>query len=67
MQCKLAFKSRSEALRGPIRLAPRRDFGGRLRFSGQVATVKCYENNPLVRQALEEQGQVRGGGVGGVG
>ena len=28
----------------------RSDFGGRTRFSGQVATVKCYENNPLVRK-----------------
>lgn len=27
-----------------------RDYGGNLRFSGRVATVKCYENNPLVRQ-----------------
>ena len=26
-----------------------RDFGGHLRFRGQAATVKCYENNPLVR------------------
>ena len=27
-----------------------RDFGGHLRFNGQAATVKCFENNPLVRQ-----------------
>ncbi|GAB4822526.1 hypothetical protein N2152v2_009572 [Parachlorella kessleri] len=33
-----------------------RDFGGRLRFSGPVATIRCFENNPLVRAALEEQG-----------
>ncbi|PNH04666.1 putative regulator of ribonuclease activity [Tetrabaena socialis] len=33
-----------------------RDFGGKLRFSGQAATVRCYENNPLVRKALEEPG-----------
>eukprot|EP00208_Stichococcus_sp_RCC1054_P003866 CAMPEP_0206142752 /NCGR_PEP_ID=MMETSP1473-20131121/18094_1 /ASSEMBLY_ACC=CAM_ASM_001109 /TAXON_ID=1461547 /ORGANISM="Stichococcus sp, Strain RCC1054" /LENGTH=74 /DNA_ID=CAMNT_0053537871 /DNA_START=274 /DNA_END=495 /DNA_ORIENTATION=+ len=25
-----------------------RDFGGNLRFSGRIATVKCFENNPLV-------------------
>ena len=29
-----------------------RDFGGVSRFSGQVETVKCFENNPLVRQRL---------------
>jgi hypothetical protein len=36
-----------------------RDFGGNLRFSGQAATVKCFENNPLVRKALEEKGNGR--------
>lgn len=29
---------------------PHRDLGGKLRFSGQVSTVKCFENNPLVRK-----------------
>ncbi|KAG2443656.1 hypothetical protein HXX76_002005 [Chlamydomonas incerta] len=36
-----------------------RDYGGKLRFSGQVSTVRCYENNPLVRKALEEPGKGR--------
>ncbi len=27
-----------------------------MRFSGPVATIRCFENNPLVRAALEEQG-----------
>eukprot|EP00891_Asterochloris_glomerata_P005969 jgi/Astpho2/5969/Aster-02450 len=36
-----------------------RDFGGKLRFNGQVTTVKCFENNPLVRKALEERGNGR--------
>ncbi len=27
-----------------------KDYGGIIKFSGQVSTVKCYENNPLVRQ-----------------
>lgn len=27
-----------------------RDLGGNLRFSGQVSTAKCFENNPLVRK-----------------
>lgn len=31
-------------------LSPCRDLGGNLRFSGQVSTVKCFENNPLVRK-----------------
>lgn len=29
-----------------------RDFGGHLRFKGPAATVKCFENNPLVRQVI---------------
>lgn len=35
------------------------DYGGRIRFSGQVSTVKCFENNPLVRKALGEPGNGR--------
>ncbi|KAK9807164.1 hypothetical protein WJX73_002944 [Symbiochloris irregularis] len=35
------------------------NYGGNARFKGQAATVKCYENNPLVRKALEEQGDGR--------
>lgn len=30
-----------------------------MRFSGRIATVRCFENNPLVRKALEEEGQGR--------
>lgn len=36
-----------------------RDFGGVLAFSGAVATVKVFEDNSLVRQALEEPGANR--------
>jgi regulator of ribonuclease activity A len=36
-----------------------RDYGGNARFSGRAATVKCFENNPLVRAALEEPGAGR--------
>lgn len=32
------------------------DFGGRLAFSGPISTVKCFEDNSLVRLALEEPG-----------
>ncbi|CAD7703074.1 unnamed protein product [Ostreobium quekettii] len=36
-----------------------RDFGGNKRCAGRISTVKCFENNPLVRKALEEDGQGR--------
>lgn len=36
-----------------------RDFGGRLSFDGAVATVKIFEDNTLVREALSEPGQGR--------
>ncbi|KAK9906514.1 hypothetical protein WJX75_003146 [Coccomyxa subellipsoidea] len=36
-----------------------RDYGGNIRFSGKVTTIKCFENNPLVRKALEEDGEGR--------
>lgn len=43
------------------------DFGGRLDFGGPISTVKCFEDNTLVRAALEEPGEgkvlvVDGGG-----
>lgn len=39
---------------GAVQVAPNlfRDYGGLSRFSGEVETVKCFENNPLVRQRL---------------
>jgi regulator of RNase E activity RraA len=30
-----------------------RNYGGVVRFAGPASTVKCFENNPLVRKALE--------------
>ncbi len=33
-----------------------RDFGGRAAFHGRVATVKCLEDNSLVREAVSEPG-----------
>ncbi len=36
-----------------------RDLGGKIRFSGKISTVKCFENNPLVRKTLEEDGHGR--------
>ena len=51
------------ASRSSIAFTPRsvrcRDLGGSLAFSGQAATVKCFESNPLVRAALEEKGNGR--------
>lgn len=43
------------------------DFGGRPAFSGPIRTVRCFEDNSLVRSTLEEQGEgavlvVDGGG-----
>lgn len=44
-----------------------RDFGKKKSFSGRIHTVKCFESNPLVRKALEKNGEgkvlvVDGGG-----
>jgi len=36
-----------------------RDFGGRKRFFGPIATVKCFEDNSLVKAALSEPGEDR--------
>ena len=36
-----------------------RDFGGVKRFSGPAVTIRCFENNPLVREALNEPGTGR--------
>jgi regulator of ribonuclease activity A len=33
-----------------------RDFGARLRFAGPVATVKCFEDNSLVKAAVDAPG-----------
>jgi regulator of ribonuclease activity A len=44
-----------------------RQFGGVLRFGGPVRTIKCFEDNTLIKQALSEPGKgavlvVDGGG-----
>ncbi|CAM3782421.1 ribonuclease E activity regulator RraA [Rheinheimera salexigens] len=31
-------------------------YGGRRSFGGQITTIKCFEDNGLVRQVLSEQG-----------
>lgn len=46
---------------GVLRVLPPlyRDFGGRQRFAGFIATVKCFEDNSLVKAAVESPGQGR--------
>ncbi|WKE65342.1 ribonuclease E activity regulator RraA [Gallaecimonas kandeliae] len=34
-------------------------FGGRASFGGKVSTVKCFEDNALIREMLEEDGEGR--------
>jgi regulator of ribonuclease activity A len=36
-----------------------RDFGGRASFAGPVTTVKCFEDNSLVKAAVESPGEGR--------
>ena len=46
---------------GAFRVLPPlfRDYGGVTKFAGPVSTVKCYEDNSLVKAALEEPGRGR--------
>jgi regulator of ribonuclease activity A len=43
---------------GAFRVLPPvfRDFGKRLKFSGRVSTVKCFEDNSLVKAAVDSPG-----------
>ena len=45
---------------GDFRVLPPlfRDFGGTVKFCGPVVTLKCFEDNNLVRAALETSGLV---------
>jgi len=36
-----------------------RDFGGRSKFAGAVSTVKCFEDNTLVKAAVDSAGEGR--------
>lgn len=46
---------------GAFRVLPPvfRDFGARRRFAGSVSTVKCFEDNSLIKAALDEPGRQR--------
>lgn len=35
------------------------DFGGRRKFSGEIVTIKCFEDNSLVRDAVHSEGRGR--------
>jgi regulator of ribonuclease activity A len=51
----------SDALGDAARIASPgfNDYGGRVQFSGIISTVKCHEDNSLVRTAIEEPGDGR--------
>ena len=36
-----------------------RTYGGRVRFSGRIATIKCFEDNSRVRELVKEPGEGR--------
>jgi len=40
-------------------IAPLRPFGGRREFSGEIATVSCFEDNVVMREVLAEPGAGR--------
>jgi len=42
-----------------------KNYGGNFKFGGMISTVKCHEDNVLVKQALTEQGNKRVREVGG--
>lgn len=48
------FDQHGEALQ--VLNLPMRRFGARARFEGLIRTVRCYEDNSLVRQVLETHG-----------
>jgi regulator of ribonuclease activity A len=52
---------RKGASDGAFRVLPPvfRDFGGRSRFQGSVSTVKCFEDNSMLKAAVESPGQQR--------
>jgi len=35
------------------------DFGGKRKFSGEIATIRCFEDNSLVRDAVRSEGRGR--------
>ena len=58
--CDLCDEHKNDAT-GAFRVLPAvfRDFGGVQRFSGTVTTVKCFEDNSLVKAAVDSPGEGR--------
>jgi regulator of ribonuclease activity A len=58
--CDLCDEHKSDTS-GAFRVLPPvfRDFGGRRKFAGPVVTVKCFEDNSLVKAAVESPGDGR--------
>lgn len=58
--CDLCDAHRNDAS-GDFRVFPPvfRAFGGKTRFSGAVSTVRCFEDNSLVKAALDLSGEGR--------
>lgn len=58
--CDLCDEHKNDAS-GDFRVLPPvfRDFGARTRFCGPVATVKCFEDNSLVKAAVDSPGEGR--------
>jgi regulator of ribonuclease activity A len=58
--CDLCDAHKNDAA-GTLRVLPPvfKSFGGRRKFCGPVATVKCFEDNSLVKAAVESAGQQR--------
>src|SRR3972149_12104647 len=57
MTCATAYLYDQQEGKAQVALPLFRDYGGRKVFGGQVATVRVFEDNSLVRAALSEQGQ----------
>ena len=62
-RCVMSFKTTdiSDQLETEVQVAHPifRDFGGNVRFSGRIDTVKCFEDNSRVKEALSEDGHGR--------
>jgi regulator of ribonuclease activity A len=59
--CDFCDQHAEAAARGELRVLPPvfRHFGRQAIFYGQVATVQCFEDNSLLRAALEQAGMAR--------
>jgi regulator of ribonuclease activity A len=58
--CDLCDEHKNDSA-GDFRVLPPvfKDYGGKLKFSGQVSTVKCFEDNTLVKAAVDSPGHGR--------